>query len=156
MDINDWLIPLLTSTTSPSQKQKFKLNSRVIRFLGLLKVLKNHQKRKKTLSKILKEWNPKNEETYKSYENLFEMIKKRSKKKFYSETLQKFKENPRKTWAVIKEILGKWATKSSSLPTKITVNKADTFDEKNLVMHSINFWQTLELIWQIIFQMLQI
>ena len=70
----------------------------------------------------------KKKETYKTYKNFFEAIEKRSKKKFYSEKLRKFKGATRKTWSVIKEILGKCNTKSSTPPTKITVNKTDIFD----------------------------
>ena len=53
---------------------------------------------------------------------------KRDQKKFYSEKLRKFKGDTRKTWGVMKEILGKCNTKSSTLPTKITINKTDIFD----------------------------
>ena len=64
--------------------------------------------------------------------------------------LRKFKGDTRKTWSVMKEILGKYITKSSTLPTKITVNKADICDakkkRKKKLMDSINFLQTLELI----------
>ena len=67
---------------------------------------------------------------HKIYKNLFETIKRRSKKKFYSEKLQKFRGDAEKTWIVMKGILGKFATKSSILPTKITVNKTDIFDTK--------------------------
>ena len=80
----------------------------------------------------MKNRTPKNEETYKSYKSLFETIKRRSKKKFYSEKLQKFKGDAKKTWSVMKEILGKCTTKSSTLPTKITVNKTDIFDTKKI------------------------
>ena len=31
----------------------------------------------------------------------------------------------------MKKILGKFTTKSSTIPTKITVNKTDVFDTKN-------------------------
>ena len=73
--------------------------------------------------------NPKAEESYETYKNLFK-IKKRSKKKFYSEKLRKFKGDARKTWSVMKEILEKRTTKSSTLPTKTIFNKIDIFDEK--------------------------
>ena len=63
-------------------------------------------------------------------QNLFETIKRRSKKEFYTEKLQKFKGDAKKTWSVMKEILGKFTRKSSTLPTKINVNKTDTFDTK--------------------------
>ena len=63
-------------------------------------------------------------------QNLFETIKRKSKKEFYTEKLQKFKGDAKKTWSVMKEILGKFTTKSSTLSTKINVNKTDIFDTK--------------------------
>ena len=94
---------------------------------GTAKSSKNKQR---LYEKFLKNRTPKNEETYKTYKNLFETIKRRSKKKFYSENLQKFKGDAKKTWSVMKKILGKCTTKSSTLLTKITVNKTDIFDTK--------------------------
>ena len=55
----------------------------------------------------------------------------------------------------MKETLGKCTTKPSTLPTKITVNKPDIFDKKKRADEFNKFLQTLELIWQIKFQMLQ-
>ena len=86
------------------------------------------------IEKLLKNRTAKNEKTYKTYKNLFETIKNRFQKeikKFYSEKLQKFRGDAKKTWSVMKKILGKCTTKSSTLPTKITVNKTDVFDTKN-------------------------
>ena len=95
-------------------------------------IAKSSKKKQRLYEKFLKNRTPKNEETYKTYKNLFETIKRRSKKKFYSEKLQKFKGDAKKTWSVMKEILGKCTTKSSTLPTKITVNKTDIFDTKKI------------------------
>ena len=53
-------------------------------------IAKSSKKKQRIYEKFLKNRTPKNEETYKTYKNLFETIKKRSKKKFYSEKLQKF------------------------------------------------------------------
>ena len=93
-------------------------------------IAKSSKKKKRLYEKFLKNRIPKDEETYKNYKNLFETIKRRSKKKINSEKLQKFKGDAKKTWSVMKEILGKCTTKSSTLPTKITVNKTDIFDTK--------------------------
>ena len=83
----------MTFIVSRSQKPKLKLNSRTIRALGLLKVLQNYQKKSKLYEKLLKN-------------RFLDTIKKRSKKKFYSEKLQKFKGDARKTWSVMEEMLG--------------------------------------------------
>ena len=95
-------------------------------------IAKSPKKKQRLHEKFLKNRSPENEETYKTYKNLFETIKKRSKKKFYSEKLQKFKDDAKKLWSAMKEILGKSTTKSSTLPTKITVNKTDIFDPKKI------------------------
>ena len=71
--INTLSISLLTFMTSRSRNRKLKLNSRAIRALGLLKVLQNHQK-------FLKNTTPKNEETYKTYENLLKPLKRVQRK----------------------------------------------------------------------------
>ena len=91
-------------------------------------IAKPSKKKQRLYEKFLKNRSPKNEETYKTYKNFFETIKKRPKKKFYSEKLRKFKGDARKAWDVMKEIFGKCTTKSSTLSTKITVNKTDIFD----------------------------
>ena len=95
-------------------------------------VAKSSKKKQRLYEKFLKNRTFKNEETYKTYKNLFETIKRRSKKKFYSEKLQKFKGDAKKTWSVMKEILGKCTTKSPTLPSKFTVNKTDIFDTKEI------------------------
>ena len=75
-------------------KVKFKSVQRPWITKGIAKSLK---KKQKIYEKFLKNRTPKNEETYKNKKTLSETIKKRSKKNFYSEKLQKFKGDARKT-----------------------------------------------------------
>ena len=75
-------------------------------------IAKSSKKETRLYEKFLKNRTQKNEKTYKTYKNLFESIKKRSKKKIYSEKLQKFKGDAKKTCSVMKEILGKCTVKS--------------------------------------------
>ena len=68
-------------------KVKFKSNQSP----WMTKDIAKSSKKKQTLNeKFLKNRTTKNEETYKTYKNLFETIKKRLKKKFYSEKLRMF------------------------------------------------------------------
>ena len=62
--------------------------------------------------------------------NLFESLKKKAKKKYYSEKISKYKHDAKKTWSIMKELIGKIKLKSSNLPRRITVNKVDIFDER--------------------------
>ena len=48
-----------------------------------------------------------NEDEYKNYERLFETIKKRSKRLHFSKLIVKYKDNIKKIWSVIKEVIGK-------------------------------------------------
>ena len=52
---------------------------------------KSSKKKQRLHEEFLKNRTPKDKEKYKTYKNLFENIKKRSKKKFYSEKLQSLK-----------------------------------------------------------------
>ena len=48
-----------------------------------------------------------------------------------------------KTWSIMKEILGKCPTKSSTLPTKVILHKTDIFDAKKRIADKFNkFLQT--------------
>ena len=68
----------------------------------------------------------------KTYENLFEMIKRNSKKNFYSEKLIiKLQGDTKKTWRIMKELIGKSGDKSS-FPQKIVTNKTKIVGETKI------------------------
>ena len=69
---------------------------------------------------------------YKSYKNLFESLKKKAKKKYYSAKISKYKHDAKKTWSIMKELIGNIKLKSSNLPRRITVNEVDIFDERKI------------------------
>ena len=69
----------------------------------------------------------------KSYKNLFKNLKKKARKKYYSEKESKYKHVPKKkTWSIMKELIGKIKLKSSNLPRRITVNEVYIFDERKI------------------------
>ena len=57
-------------------------------------------------------------------------LKRDQRKNFTQKNCGSLKVIARKTWSVMKEILEKRTTKSSTLPTKTIFNKIDIFDEK--------------------------
>ena len=69
---------------------------------------------------------------YKSYKNLFEILKKKAKKKYYSEKISKYKHGAQETWSIMKELAGKIRFQASNLPRKITVNEVDIVDERKI------------------------
>ena len=77
---------------------------------------------------------------YKSYKNLFESLKKKAKKKYYSEKICKYKHDDKQTCSVMKELIGKIKLKSSNLPPGIiTVSEVDIFDEHKIANESNAF-----------------
>ena len=44
----------------------------------------------------------------------------------------KYKDNIKKTWGIIKKIIGKTRTKNSSLPEKLTVDRKNILDKKEI------------------------
>ena len=71
-------------------------------------IARSSKRKQKLYEKYLKRRTSESEAAWRSYKNLFESIKRRSKQNYYSENLLRFKYNYKKTWAVWKKLLGKW------------------------------------------------
>ncbi|XP_065681417.1 uncharacterized protein LOC136095111 [Hydra vulgaris] len=98
----------------------------------------NLQKKKQRLyNKFLKKRTLKNETTYKNYKRLFESILKRSKKRYYSEQLIKHKNDSKKTWHIIKEVIGKKSLYRNLLPLNLKFNNKQIVN-KSLVAETLN------------------
>ena len=55
----------------------------------------------------------------KTYKNLFEIIKRKSQKSYYSEKILSFKGDAQNTWKTMKDLIGKAKMNKPSLPQKI-------------------------------------
>ena len=95
-------------------------------------IAKSSKRKQKLYEKFLKHRTREAELACNSYKNLFESLKKKAKKKFYSEKVSKYKHDAKKTWCIMKELVGKIQLKSSNLPRRITVNKVDISDERKI------------------------
>ena len=80
----------------------------------------------------MKKRNAFNETTYKTYKKLFEAIKRKSKKNYYSQKILQFKYDIKKRWNVMKEIIGKAKhSKKSNFPQKLKIgNKVKTAENE--------------------------
>ena len=96
-------------------------------------IRKSSKKKLKLYERFLKKHTPQNEQQYKNYKNLFETIKKKAKIIYFSNKLLKCTGNIKKTWNVMKNIIGKLKIKSTNLPRKITVNKVDVYNKREIV-----------------------
>ena len=80
----------------------------------------------------MKKRNAFNGTAYKTYQSLFETIKRKSKKNHFSRKILQFKYDIKKRWAVMKEIIGKVINnKKSNFPRKLKIgNKIKTGDDE--------------------------
>ena len=90
--------------------------------------------------KFLKNRNEKNEKLYKSYKSLFESVKRKSKRIYYSSKILQFKNNAKKTWSVMKELIGKARNTKSSLSIKLVIEKKEVTEIKDIAEEFNNFF----------------
>ena len=93
-------------------------------------ILKSSKRKQKLYEKYLKNRTILNEQNYKDYKKLFESIKTRSKKNYYRKLIDTYKNDIKRTWDVIKEIIGCKKMKNSSFPKRILIDGLETFDQK--------------------------
>ena len=82
-------------------------------------IVKSSKRKQKLYEKFLKRKTPQNEETYKNYKRLFETIKHKSKTNYFNDQLIKYQNNVKKTWDVIKEVIGSTKSISHTLPKRL-------------------------------------
>ena len=90
-------------------------------------IAKSSKRKQKLYEKFLKQRTRETELAYKSYKNISE-----SRKENYSEKISKYKHDAKKTWIIMKKLIGKIKLKSSNLRRRITVNEVDIFDERKI------------------------
>ena len=95
-------------------------------------LLKSSKRKQNLYKKYLKYKTFTNERKYKMYKNLFEKIKIKSKREYYSSVLKKHQNNSKETWKIMKEITGKTKNMNDSFPRKILINNTETFKKEQI------------------------
>ena len=114
-------------------KVRIKIKAKTIQNSWTTKdITKSSKKKQKLYERFLKKLAPQNEQKYKYYEDLFETIKKKAKKIYYSNKLLKCTGDIKKTWNVMKNIIGKSNIRSTNLSRKLTINKVDVYNKPEI------------------------
>ena len=103
-------------------------------------IAKSSKRKQKLYEKFLKNCSIQNEKIYKDYRKIFQTITMKSKRKYYSEKLLQFQGDAKKTWRIMKEVIGKSKLIHSTLPRKIVINKNVIFEEKHITNAFNNFF----------------
>ena len=106
-------------------------------------IAKSSKRKQKLYEKFLKHRTQESKQIYKDYKNLFEIIKRKSKKQFYSEKLIKFQGNARKALSIIKELNGKNKIYKSSFPQQIVIDTTEIVGETKIANEFNNFFTNI-------------
>ena len=101
------------------------------------RVMKSSKQKQKLYNKFLKLRTKENEVTYKPYKNLFEAIRKKSKRTYYSELLKNIKIDIKNTWKFIKEITSNTKNKRKDLPEKSVINNTTVVEKQEIALQKI-------------------
>ena len=99
--------------------------------------MKSSKQKQKLYNKFLKLRTKENEVTYKPYKNLFEAIRKKSKRTYYSELLKNIKNDIKNTWKFIKEITSNTKNKRKDLPEKSVINNTTVIKKQEIALQKI-------------------
>ena len=123
----------------PKTKFKIKSNNKANSWITR-GIAKSSKRKQKLYEKFLKNCSIQNEKIYKDYRKIFQTITMKSKRKYYSEKLLQFQGDAKKTWRIMKEVIGKSKLIHSTLPRKIIINKNVIFEEKHIANAFNNFF----------------
>ena len=92
-------------------------------------LLKSSKRKQKLYEKFLKKRTSRNESIYKAYKSLFESLKKKSKKNYYTRRLENYQNDIKKSWDVIKEIIVGAKSTKGSFPRRMIIDGQEIFDQ---------------------------
>ena len=124
---------------SISWTKKSKLKKKHLILLDKKNPSKIFQKKPKVIQKAFAKKNKASQERCKIDKTLFETLKKNSKKPYYSNLIVKYKNNIKKIWDVMKEIIGKYKFRIRKLPHKIVIDGKQIINEKTIAEKFNNF-----------------
>ena len=96
------------------------------------RILKSLETKQRLYDKFLKSKTYEHEISYKNYRKLFESIKQRAKSQYYSKMILHYKDNIKKSWQIIKEVIGKGKLVNNSLPKHLILYNRNIFDQKTI------------------------
>ena len=92
-------------------------------------LLKSSKRNQKLYEKFVKKRSPRNENIYKAYKSLFESLKKKSKKNYYTRRLKNYQNDIKKSWDVIKEIIEGAKSTKGIFPKRMIIDDQEISDQ---------------------------
>ena len=112
-------------------ERKIEIKQKNLSSPWISKGLRKSSKRKQHLyEKFLKQRSDKNYEIYKIYKNLFEKLKKQSKKLYFQNELKQYENNIKNTWNAMKAVTGESEICNDKFPKSLSIHKEEITDKK--------------------------
>ena len=92
-------------------------------------LLKSPKRKQKLYENILKKRTSRNESIYKAYKSLLESLKKKSKKNYSTRPVENYRNDIKKSWDVIKEIIVGPKSTKGSFPRRMIIDGQEKIDQ---------------------------
>ena len=120
----------------PITEVKFK--SKELKNPWITNGLKKSSKRKQKLyNNFLKTRSNADELIYKNYKSMFQKLLKKAKSNYYTNQLNKYKSDPKKSWNIINEVTGRKKVFSDPFP-KTVIHGGVTLNDKHKICSAFN------------------
>ena len=103
-------------------------------------LLKSSKRKQKLYEKFLKKRTSRNESIYKAYKSLFESLKKKSKKIYYTRRLENYQNDVKKSRDVIKEIIVGAKSTKGRFPRTMIIDGQEIFDQGKIANYFNKFF----------------
>ena len=100
-------------------------------------LLKSSKRKQKLYEKFVKKRSPRYENIYKAYEFLFESLKKKSTKNYYTIRLENYQSDIKKSWDVIKEIIGRAKSTKGIFPKRIIIDDQEISRKNSKLLQEV-------------------
>ena len=102
------------------------------------------KKKQKLYEKFLKKRTKQSETKYKVYKDMFGSIKLKSKKSYYSQKVIEYKENAKKAWNVMKDLIDKTWKSEPHLPGKLLINDQEVSGKEEIANEFNTFFTNID------------
>ena len=105
--------------------------------------MKSSKQKQKVYNKFFKLRTKENKVIYKAYKNLFEAIRKESKRTYYSELFSKHINDIKNTWKIINEIISNKKNKRKDLSGKLVINDTTVAEKQEIAENLTKYFTNI-------------
>ena len=107
-------------------------------------IMKSSKQKQNLCNKFYKSRTKENEVIYKFYKNLFETVKKKSKRTCCSELFAKYKNDIKNTWKIINKTISNTKNEQKDLPEKLVINNTALVEKQEIAENINNYFTNID------------